>query len=603
MVALIQPGKEPTDEVQVASVSEAIRLVRSMIEEKFLAMGESLESSTTILARLTETFQGLLAKFDSDDLKQAVEDVSTSASRVVTLSGAYHTERGALEAMSDAAASIEDSVARMHAAIKAVDMLGISAKIEATHIDHSSSDFRNFANEIDRSLRLAQTNLAKLTNETSIVRDHLVRANIGESRFDAQHGEALRRIPQRLSASVESIATHRDRAVQAASAVADLSSTIAGRIGEAVMALQIGDTARQRIEHVETALDLVDRLVDGHNPSYEIGPAEWQQLSEFDRRRLVAFGYRLQSAQLSDIAFEFEGEVERITASLRDLVVSATDIARLGESAYGGSGGRDDTFLFELESDVQHARQLLDGFRAAREEADSVVAAVTNAAARLADHVEVIHSLEADLRIVGLNTSFKCGRLGLAGRPLSIIAQELRACSRITAGEADGVMESLARMLDGVTALKSREQTGRELNIAAVAKLLTEAVDRLGSAARALSRALAALSQDSEAVTALLDDAVRRITVHEEIAGVLRQASADLLRGADEADLEAGSMPLSDVGMSAQERMLAMISTHYTMAQERQVHIRIAGKTAQPEAASEAQSTTTVETSLDDMLF
>ena len=35
---------------------------------------------------------------------------------------------------------------------------------------------------------------------------------------------------------------------------------------------------------------------------------------------------------------------------------------------------------------------------------------------------------------MGLNTTLKCGRLGVVGRPLSVIAQELRDCGGRTAG-------------------------------------------------------------------------------------------------------------------------------------------------------------------------
>ena len=581
----------------IASVADAIKLARSIVEERFEAVGKSLETSIDIHTRLTSTFQSLLAEFESEDLKRATQDLSEAASGVVSLSGAYQGERGALEGLNEAVAAIEECVARMEDAIKTVAMLGVSAKIEATHIGDARSDFQAFAEEITRSLQLAQTNLHTLTNEIAEVRSHLLAASNAEKVFDSEHAEALRLIPERLSSNVTSITDHQSKAIAATSRVAELSEQLTGRIGEAVMALQIGDITRQRIEHVEEALALLDTV---RKPAET---EEWSSLSAEERQRLIALGYKLQSAQLSDTIQEFDREGDRVVGSLKDLARSAGDIVELGEQAYGSSGGHRDTFLLELEEDVYRARSLLDGFRTAREHTDDVVEAVRSATTRLIDHIDVIQSLEADVRIVGLNTSFKCGRLGEAGRPLSIIAQELRACSKITAVEAEAVMKGLDRMTASIGALSDQDEEQRAATIASISDSLTASVGRLGSAGRGLSDALAVLKQDSDEVTGLIEGTVARITVHHEIGTVLRQASADLAKLAEDAEAAGEGFATSDAYDAAKDRMLGIFAASYTMAQERDAHARIAGSTGTVSSATPIESTAEADAGLDDFLF
>jgi len=55
-----------------------------------------------------------------------------------------------------------------------------------------------------------------------------------------------------------------------------------------------------------------------------------------------------------------------------------------------------------------------------------------------------LRELEADIRIMGLNTTLECGRLGVPGRPLSAIAQELRDCGSRTASHAAAALTDWA---------------------------------------------------------------------------------------------------------------------------------------------------------------
>lgn len=559
-----------------AGTADAIRLARALVEERFLGLGHTLEDAADRLDRLTRTFRSVAAEFDGEALKQAARDLTDAADRVTALARSYRGERDALGGLVGSAADMDERVTRMHRAIKAADVLGVSAKIEAMHIGAAGADFVVFAEEIDRSLKLAQSNLAELAREIADVRGHLDRAETAERTFEAQHAGALDLVPRRLAAGVARLGAHHEQAAGTSATVADRSQRVGDRVAEAVMALQIGDITRQRIEHVEQALAVLDAA--SADPDENDGaPAT----------RI----HRLLSAQLADAAREFGEEVERIFASLRALAASAAEIAELGRHAYGDAAGGQESFLRDLRGDVAQAASLLGGFAAARGNADTVVRSVRTAAASLTTHVGTIRSLEADIRIMGLNTTLKCGRLGAIGRPLAVIAQELRACANVTAVEAGAVMGGLGRMTGGIDALSGDEQARRSADIMAVAEIMERAVRQLDEADRRLAGALATLDEDGAAVGALLAETVTHAAIREEIGAVLRRAAAEL---------EPTEATVISTPTAAEEALLAQIQASYTMKQERAIHARVLGL---PEHADLPPPAATAEAALDDMLF
>jgi hypothetical protein len=577
-----------TDDFEVTprAVALAIAPSRALSEETFLTAGRDLEQAVTVLRHLTGSFAALLTDLEGEDVELATRDIGQAASTIATFSGAFDEESRTLQALTAVTADIHHRVQRMVQAVKAADALGVNAKIEARHLSEISLDFKGFADEIDRSLKRAQSNLSRLRDEVSAMLEHLHDANREERAFGDQYAETLKIIPRRLAASMDTLGARHDQAVASAGAVADCSERIARRISEAVMALQIGDITRQRIEHVEEAIGLLETI--------EGGADDWQALDQAARDGLLALGYRLQSDQLAATAEELQREAGRILASLGEIRDSTAEITGLGVDTYGGSDVSQGTFLAELEGDLEQARALLQGFVTARARADGIVGTVGEAANRLLDQIGEIRSLEVDIRITGLNASFKCRRVGDAGLPLSIIAQELRACALSTAEEADGIVTSLDAMKRHLATLSESRRSERASEIATVSNALTASVGRIGGAGRDLATALGGLKTDSGRVTGFLRDASGRLSADTRITAALRQASADM---AAMAAARLAAPPLNDAAFeAARARLLERFAASYTMAQERDVHASITGDgPAMPKA--------TDDSTLDDFLF
>jgi len=573
-------------------IARAIGAASASTEARFLDIGRRLETAVGTVTTLTHTFDALSDELKSENLQRATRDLSQIATRVAALTLAQGSDVGAFAKLAELTAAIEGRVVRMGKSVKGVSLLATNAKIAASHITNASVDFSTFATEINRTLRLAQNSLDQFAAELTGVSRQLRAAIASQSALDDYQTGAARAIPLRLERSVDAIDGHGRAAVKTAADVGRGAKRIAKRIGDAVMALQIGDITRQRIEHVDYALGL---LVE--TPLSETGGPRPPSSGTEDEPS-VGLYCRIQSAQLTDTADEFDQEVQRTLTALRELAGDAREILRLGHDAFGAQGNRQGTFLGELEEEVGEVSKLLDSFRAARTDADRIAASIADATTRLVIHISAVRSLEADIRIMGLNTTLKCDRLGTIGRPLAIIAQELRLYANEIASEANDVMTDLDQLVVIAGALSGRTQDGRAVDIASVADVMTRSLARLTTAGQTLATALATLERDGHAVAASLQETAAHTSTHEEIGRTLRSAAAELTRVTPGLDEEFA------VASPQLDRLLEKIAASYTMKRERAILDRLApGRSPRNDSALPPLSGAAPAADLDDIFF
>jgi methyl-accepting chemotaxis protein len=367
------------------------------------------------------------------------------------------------------------------------------------------------------------------------------------------------------------------------------------------MALQIGDATRQRIEHVGEALGLLHALLAAPSAAATAKDAWWNSLGENEHNIVIAEVCRLQAAQLSHAAQEFETEVAHIVAALRGLSGDAGAILRLGSEAYGTSNQRRATFLGDLEENVTRALTLLRDFRGAHDRANRFAGSVHDSVMRSSEHIETVRSLEVDLRLLGLNMTLKCNRLGEPGRALSTIAQELRDCADRTTDDARIVMSGLDSITKIADQMRAGGQAGAVEDFGAVEDMMTRSVHHFGEAGQDVAKALVSLARDGEVVAKLLDETAARINFGDEICRVLRQGAAELDRIGRNADNNIGDHAPAQ---RLKDEIQSKFGRRYTMESERAIHQQLSGEAPHGNStASPSLSVEAAQTSLEDILF
>jgi len=226
----------------------------AVAERRFLEIGRSLEQAVGIADRLATTFGTLFTELGSAELAQARHDLGQAAVRIGTLTEVQHQRVATLNTLAAVVDSMGDRVGRMHAVLREVDVLALNARLAAVGMGEAGADFLLFATEIRRSATLAREKLDQLARELAGAARHLRAARASTQRFAQRHAGAMQTIPRDLTASVASIEAHGREATGAVTAVGARSKKIGRKVAEAIVALELGDITRQRIEHAHRAL-------------------------------------------------------------------------------------------------------------------------------------------------------------------------------------------------------------------------------------------------------------------------------------------------------------------------------------------------------------
>jgi hypothetical protein len=561
---------------QFTKAVSAIRSASALTESTFLRVGQTLEESVGILAELTSRFAVVLGDLEGEKLGLALQALSGVATQVRQLGQHQSEENAKFERMRCLTESIGVRIAHMKTSLKDVDSLAVNSRIAAAGIRAVGSDFTTFADEIGRTLALARTALDRFGAELHAVRKHVAAAQTSQRLFDQRQRNAASSITERLSATMKSIAQQHQRAANASLEVRLGGTRVRQRICDAILALQIGDITRQRLEHADTALNLV----------------AGSPLPNDDEQRVsAAITHRLQTAQLADAALNFDRDVRQVTVSLNSLAAEARALRNLGDAAYGVTNRGGGSFIAELEGQIAEALTMFEDFETARADIANVTATVSDATAGLCRHLRTVQSLEADIRIMGLNTTFRCARIGREGLALSVIAQELRGYANGFAKEAAtllGEVETVAGISGSLIGGTMGEQ-GVMTSEGTLA--MRDSLATLRQMGQTLDAAMLELDRDSERVVALLNRTVADLAAQAEIGQVMRDAAGNLETASPPGDFNLAALP------PRVEQMLASIELGYTMAGERAVHDRILGR------SSMSGATAAKAAAMEDFLF
>ncbi len=590
--ASVAPPDGSKVSAEILRIANAVKTTAQQTEGSFLEVGERLTSSVEILERLTTLFDTLQHELDSPEMQSATEGLARVAQQVSVLSGMQRDERTVLQQLSKIAVSLRRRIDEIYREVRTIGVLTINAKISASSVGAAGADFLTYIVEIGQSLKVAETNLGHFRSALAQVSAHLEAASASEAEFGSRHAETIAIIPDQLAQSLDLITERRQAAAEAAGRVSVQSQAVSAGIGRVIMALQVGDATRQRMEHAQEAAEFLTEILGAAGPAAADEP--WAYVSGEERLSLAGAGCALQAAQLADTADELKSEIKAVHKTLAQLSKDAREIVSLGTRIFGVSDPRGDHgFLDELERNVDATGNLFGGFHEASLSADRTIGSVLDLVTRLSEHIASVRAVEADIRIMGVNSTLKSHRLGTVGAALGVVAEEITKSSAHTASEAKAATADVDEIVVAARSLGGKEQASRVTEITAVTELMTSSTERLRGVAASLTDALDALARDGRTVTDLIDDTAASLKLTVQI-------DASLRRSAEAFDAVASSMPRGPMAdAEARDQMFRQMAKRYTMAREREIHARFAPDTL-PVAAV---STPAAETTVDDLLF
>jgi len=562
---------------ELEAVANEIAALVAPNETAFIGLGSALASARTTLKSGCGQFSALSDLLESEEGAGAERTLAEAQRNILTISAETREIATSLTRLDHDTGSVARPLGILGKIIDEISALGTNAKIHAAQINAPGVDFTVFTRDIDRLHQIAASTLSQTSQRLTTLEAAMAAARQAANRFQSRDAGELERIGTRLGGQVEELARRRLRARAALPEIEQRTATIGERVSRCISALQINDLTSQRFEHVRTALAQLVALLgtaDGPDPT--------------TRNRIIAAVCALQIEQMTRATADFCQAIEALKSNLTGLGQDAAGILTEARTLFGGgeeSGG----FIQDICGDVNRAATLLANYCQADERVRGQIRQVSEIFAAIAEDLGAVRSIDADLRIMGLNATLKCSRLGAAGQALGVVAHELRACSRRT----EETSRQIGTAIDTVSAEAGSvaDRSEQEYRAAAaLAETIGATLLPLRHLGDQLAATLAELTTACDRVARLLDDATqgfnREQSLQTGIAGLTRRLAA----------LSERACPGGVDPASVRDDIQHLLGQHYTMSSERQIHetFQVGGAGAAP-ASTEANAEADLE--------
>jgi hypothetical protein len=549
------------------------------IDGHFLALGGVLAQAVDGLGKLVASLDQMKTAIDGGLVAAITAELQAATRDLLALPGRHAERTETIRRLAASAERLAMGVDDMRLNLAYLRVFAINIKITAGGIAAAGKEFAVFAQEIGEGIELGRTRLDTFDADLAALRAGFTATARHEQVLAAQCASLFPAVPDGLIASARSMVEHHQRVGQVAGEVAGLVRNVQKKVGQALGALQIGDITRQRIEHASEALELL---------------GEVEHLTPGQRERMAGFIHRLLTAQLQATAEEFDRDVGRIGAAMGGIAGDAAEILRLRDLAFGRETDDGGGFLRQLEGRVDQALTVVSDLTEADRRALQMGATVSAASASLGEQIVALQTVKADVQHMALNTALKCSRIGDAGKPLAVIAVELRLHAGHMETSAQAALEALDGLSQDAGRLAQADGDSGGGFSESVSLALSDVAQRLRTVGDQVEADLASLASDGAAVVEGLRRASASMDFRHEIGAVVDDAAQALAEGVGQAaaitaDIEG---PLGE--------LLARIAKRYTMAQEREVH---ASLTAGLTLAAPAGEPAADAAELDDVLF
>lgn len=400
-------GRDRPGAAQVAAV-------RQQIERQFLKVGGNLETLSMGLAALHEPLETL-----SEMQGAAWETVGTQLAGLDgefdALEAAFSEYAQLIGAIVETAGALSPDVARVTRTVRTMKIVALNARVAASTIATMDAGLEVFTSTAGSLIETADST-------TRAVGDQIARIlETTRKTFDATYARAWRELAQARGA----IATVRSFVAGAVAptagrqdfgqALQDRLQQLHTRLADAAMAMQAGDRARQRLEHVEAL----------RSGQFGIDPV-WGEVLAVNL---------------------LQGTVDEFDRDASDMERNMGDILALSHALAGGlghgPGAGDATETDKTLSAVQAMRGSLSALHGVRTVFSDLVTSLSEDFESFAQALRRIGEIEAQMHIVGVNAVITCSRLGDEGAALKEVANQLASLSAEVALHFGGVRDRI----------------------------------------------------------------------------------------------------------------------------------------------------------------
>ena len=535
-------------------------------------LGEALPGFNGAAQSLAE----IAAALDGAPMTAATRDLEAILSGLRGAAAVLDDESKALRGLGKMVREIGPLARNTQSLVRSVSVLVFTLKIESAQLPEQSREMIAFARTLQDLAEKARDAL-NIYVATQVRLSGSLRASLhAHDGFLSRHREALETIASEIAESLEAIASRRATASAGLREIGEVTREIGQRIGGCVVGCQIGDTTRQRIEHISAALALAAEAL-------EEGPAA----GGLDCARFAARIVELQRRQMDDAHAEFARETDRVADALVGLAERTLDLEARSQRIFGLDEGADGSFLHALAGKLGAARGLVSQGLSARRDVDDAKRAAAIAMGEMKASNGRLQEAAEHVMMIGTNASLRSARLGEAGKAITLVASELRGFGRMIRSGVYQLSETLGRALEGVDHFSLAENEFDANHMRQLELRMVQAIAIFGGSGAEIREVQERLVIEAASAQDKLDLGQRALTARSDARHALAEALESMTRWGRA--LEGGREPDEEID----SRLADLLRPTYSMAQERRVHDRFAGlpeAEPAPEALEEAEA-------------
>jgi ABC-type transporter Mla subunit MlaD len=544
---------------------------RKEIERDFLRMGEQLIACTRLVNETSESYARMAGTLAGPDFSELTGSLERLSELVAGLDRDRIVTQAFLKELDDIAEQFPGRIGALTRAVRTLRMFFVTARTAAATTGKREDKLLKFVEEFTTLGNQLESSVASFADTFGRMRGSLDAASDMNARFGDQHAELLGSIAAEQMRNLEVMDRCRLWAERRVTVHSERSDTINERVTRAVSTLQVGDSTRQRVEHVEEIL---------------------KKLNEIDDATAVSVVHTLASAQLRGAIEDFDGETGALATALQDLVRSTQTMLDAAAADSDTLLANGDSALGAIESSLHEIARMLEQYERSNAALlvaiDQLVAAVGN----MLEHMSAFDDIRQTVRILSLNATLRSRALGEDGRAFRQVAADLRILNDETDAPVAEVMERLEKSEAVLRGFLDSRASNDESRTNAVQELLDAARWRVGEIVRHLRDDAAFMAEAGPRALAQLRDAAETATDRRDFCAEWRTVGEELAEIAEEPGLHSA---VTD----EQADLIADIYSIYSMNAEREIHRNLLGMGGTEESPSNGEEKDT----FDDIFF
>lgn len=498
-------------------------------------LGHSASKIETIVAALSE----VASMFDGGVGAEAVDGLKQAAASLMTIQSVVDQRSTEISTMHEAARALRGSAQDVLRCLQVLDVYGLNVKITASGLQQ----FMDFADAMRLKLGQGSQELRGLDQMLEALDKSLEQMSQTDRMLITECAQVIPQVPESLLREAGNLEAHHAGLTDLAQSIAVVARSIQTELYAAIQAIQIGDRVRQRLEHLLAGLAMINQ----HSSDGSLGDGT------SDRFHAVL-------AALCDAAAdEYRRDITDLVASLGRLQGQCDRLADLHRAQEGGGDGN---MLERIEASVADAHEMLQQLDRADSEGLATLTMILRTVDEVAERAKAIALLRLDVQHMAINIGLNCRSAAQIGRPVMVIANEIRSYSARLDAIADTINAEQVSLSNPCHRISERSREHKH----ASSEVLLRFIQVIGDCSQDSKRAAAKVEGETVAMQCVLASAIGALDDAAHYSTELHAVSARLhLRGL-------ALQPADEGEAVILQTMLDALARTYTMVEEREVH-------------------------------